>query len=218
MSWNFNLFFHSLWLNFKPQAVCLNVNTTAWFKWAEMLISFFILLIELQTSSCFLKVMLPRAWNASPRLGSNELKWLFLFSFFVIVIQTSSCLIKCESKAWLKWAKMLISSFILCDWIRNLNLFFEGLVAESLKSEPKAWTKWFEMLIYFFILFDWTPNLKLFFEGLVAESLKCEPKAWLSWVQILIYFFILCDWTSNLKLFVQIWAQGLAQMSWNGEL
>ena len=42
--------------------------------------------------------------------------------------------------------------FILCDWTLNPELFYEGLVAESLKSEPKAWLIWAEIENSFLII------------------------------------------------------------------
>jgi hypothetical protein len=62
-------------------AESLKYEPEAWLTWAEILIffsSFFV--IELQTSSCFMKVSLPRAWNLSTRLGLHELKFNNLFS------------------------------------------------------------------------------------------------------------------------------------------
>ena len=45
----------------------------AWLTWAEILIlSFLFFVIELQTPRYFMKVLLPRTWNLSPRLGLYE--------------------------------------------------------------------------------------------------------------------------------------------------
>jgi hypothetical protein len=78
-------------------------------------------------------------------------------------------------------------------------------------------------LKFFFQSCDWTLNLKLFYEGLVAESFKSEPKAWLSWAEILIYFFqsLWLNFKPQAVLWrsrsqeLEMWPQGLAQMSWN---
>ena len=122
-----DIFFHTLWLNFKPQAAFTKVSLPRSWNLSPRLDShelkfwnsFYNHLIELQTSTCFMKVWLPRAWNVSPRLGSNELKFWFIF-------------------------------FIQCDWISNLKLFYESLVVESLISEPEAWLTWVEILIFSF--------------------------------------------------------------------
>ena len=106
LKWAENLivFFHSLCLNFKPQAnlwrsCCQELEICLY--GLKFLNSFFNYLIELQTSSCFVKVSLLRAWNLSSRLGSLELKIWFIFSFFVIELQTSSWFIKVSlPRAW----------------------------------------------------------------------------------------------------------------------
>jgi hypothetical protein len=68
--------FHSLWLNFKAQTSKIGSNDLRiWF--------FLFFVVELQSSSCFMKVSLRRAWNLTPRLGLNELKFWIFFSFFV---------------------------------------------------------------------------------------------------------------------------------------
>jgi hypothetical protein len=88
MSWNADLIFHSFWLNFKPQGVLWRCRCRKLEIWAQGLalmswifdFFFLVFLIELQTSSCFMKVSLPRAWNLTPTLGPNELKFKVLFS------------------------------------------------------------------------------------------------------------------------------------------
>jgi hypothetical protein len=153
------LFFHSLWLNLKPQAVyqgldaeSLKFEPKAWLTWAEILNIFSFFVIELQILSCFMKVSLPRAWNLTSKVGSNELRiWFFLF--FVVVLQSSSCFMKVS---------------LLRPW---------NLSPQLGSNELKFW-------FMFFSLLDWTSNLELFYEGLVAKSLKCDPSAWPKWAEI----------------------------------
>ena len=53
-------------------------NLKAWPTWAKYMMFFSFFVLELQTSSCFIKVSLLRAWNLSLGFGSHELKfWLF---------------------------------------------------------------------------------------------------------------------------------------------
>jgi hypothetical protein len=208
-------FFHSLWLNFKPQAVyqgldaeSLKSEPRAWLTWADILIIFSFFVIELQILSCFMKVSLPRAWNLTSKVGSNELRiWFFLF--FVVELQTSSCFMKVLlPRAWnltptlgpnelkfkvlfsIMWLNFKPQAVLWRSVCRELEIYAQGLAHMSWNFE------------YFFVLCDWTSNLKLFYESLVAESLKSDPKGWLKWGKILI-FLILCGWTSKLKLFYE---------------
>ena len=98
LNWAENLivFFHSLFLNFKPPAVLWRSHCQEIEMWAQGLADmgwnfdffFLFIVIEFQTLSCFMKVSLSRAWNLSPRLGSYELKiWLF---FFILCAWTSN--------------------------------------------------------------------------------------------------------------------------------
>jgi hypothetical protein len=61
-------------------AESLKSDLKGWLKWTEILNFLLILVVELQSSSCFMKVSFPRAWNMTPRLGWNELKFKVLFS------------------------------------------------------------------------------------------------------------------------------------------
>jgi hypothetical protein len=142
MSWSFDFFFHSLWLNFKPQAVCWYLSPRLGSHKLKFWIFFLFFVIELQTSSCLL-ISEPKAWLTwaeiliflfhslwlnfkpqvvcwyqSPKLGSHELKFWFFFSFFGIEFQTSNCLLKVSAT----------ETFIL---------------------EPQAWLTWTEILIFF---------------------------------------------------------------------
>jgi hypothetical protein len=84
----FKVLFSIMWLNFKPQAVLWRSRCWELEIWAQglalmswnLFFIFLVFLIELQNSSCFMKVSFPRAWNVTPRLGSNELKFKVLFS------------------------------------------------------------------------------------------------------------------------------------------
>jgi hypothetical protein len=69
MSWNTDLFFHSIWLNFKLQGVLWRSRCRELEIWDQGLalmswnfdLFFLVFLIELRTSSCFMKVSLSRA-------------------------------------------------------------------------------------------------------------------------------------------------------------
>jgi hypothetical protein len=131
---------------------------------------------------------LPRAWNLTPTLGPNELKFKVLFSIIWLSFKPQAVLwrigcreleIYAQGLAHMSWNFEYF--FGLCDWTSNLKLFYEGLAAESLKSDLKGFLKWAEILI-FLILCGWTSKLKLFYEGFVAETLNVSPSlAQMNW-------------------------------------
>ena len=145
-----------------------------------MILFFSFFVIELQTSSCFLKVSLLRAWNLSPRLGIHELKLEILFSIIWLNLKLEAIFwrfccqeleIWAQDLAYMRW-NFEYFFFILCDWTSNLKLYYERRIGESLKSNPRIWLTWGENLNFFFcILYDWTSNLKLYYEGLFADVL-----------------------------------------------
>ena len=167
ISSKFDLFFHTLWLNFKPQVdlwrsscqkpeiLAQGLGRMSW----NFYFYFSFILIELQTTSWFMKVSLPRVSNLNPRFGSHELKFWCFFCFL------------CD---WTFESQAVLWRF----HYRELEIGAQGLARMSWNID-----------FIFSIPFDWTSNRKLFYKGLVAESLKFKPMAWLTWAKILITFF-----------------------------
>jgi hypothetical protein len=135
MSWNLKFLFKSSnWssnqkLFYKGLvAQSLKFESKAWLTWAEILIFFSFFVIELKIWSCFIKVALPRAWNLTSRVGSNEVRFWIFFSFLVVELQTSSCFMKVSlPRAWnlsprlgSHELKFWFIVFILCDWTSKL--------------------------------------------------------------------------------------------------
>jgi hypothetical protein len=158
-----------------------------------------------------MKVPLPRAWNLTPRLSLNELKFWILYSFFVVEIQTSSCLMKVSlPRAW-NLTPRLGSNELKCWFIFSFNFielqasrcFMKVSLSRTWNLSPRLGSHELKFWFISFSLLDWTSNLELFYEGPIAKSLKSDLKGWLKWAEILNFLFSPCGWTSNLKLFYE---------------
>ena len=149
MNWSFDFFlilceWTSTLKLFYEGLVAENLKSKpkAWHIWVEnflfFIFSFFV--IELQTSSYFMKVLVPRAWNLSPRLGLYELKFktLFLIIWFnfkpQIVFWGSHCR---ELKMWVQGLAYMSKMFNI--FFHTLWLNFKLQAAFLKVSLPRAW-------------------------------------------------------------------------------
>jgi hypothetical protein len=111
-----------------------------WLKWGNSWFLFSFFVIECQTSSCFLLVLLLRAWNLCPRLGSNELKCCFYLSFFMIKLQTSSCfLLVLLPRAWNLCPRLGSNELKCCFYFSFFMIKLQTSSCFLLVLLPRAW-------------------------------------------------------------------------------
>ena len=109
----------------------------------ELKIFFFLFwsfVIELHTSRCFMKVSLPRAWNLSPSLGLNKLKFKILFSIIWLNFKPQAVLWRSrwwELKMWVQGLAYMCKMFNI--FFHTLWLNFKPQAAFLKVSLPRAW-------------------------------------------------------------------------------